>query len=253
MPYFTNRGIMALSTEDAATAAWVAAVEGDGGSVSAGRRTLVNTLISGLKSDGVWTHLDRLWIFAAENSQSALRDLVGTNLASLLSTPTFTADDGYTMAPSKGIQTGFNPTTASGLYVQNSAHISFWAFDTPTTGEAAIGQPSGGTNIYPSFGGSVFMRVNDSPETGGFAVSNGPGFFLGNRSSSTGRQGYINNSSIGSYGSSSSGAPNNETILVGNTNYATTISSASIGESVDSVRTAFYDRLRTYMTAVGVP
>ena len=56
-------------------------------------KKLVNDLIVGLKTDGVWTKLDRLWIFAAENAKSSIIDMVG--LAS--STPT-----GHDAEPNNG-------------------------------------------------------------------------------------------------------------------------------------------------------
>ena len=49
---------------DAAATAWKNQVVTNGGTVSAGRLALVSTMIAGLKADGVWTLLDRLWIFA---------------------------------------------------------------------------------------------------------------------------------------------------------------------------------------------
>ena len=81
---------------DAATIAWVNQVVTNGGTVSAGRQTLVDNLIVGLKADGIWTKLERLWLFAAENTISALTDLVGLTLATANNSPTFTADVGYT-------------------------------------------------------------------------------------------------------------------------------------------------------------
>ena len=57
------------------TTGWIGKVYELGGTVSSTRRTLVDALISGLKSDGVWPKLDRLWLFAAENATSALVDL----------------------------------------------------------------------------------------------------------------------------------------------------------------------------------
>ena len=62
--------------------------------VSSTRRTLVDALIRGLKTDGVWSKLDRLWLFAAENATSALVDVKEGRLATAVSSPTFTTDRG---------------------------------------------------------------------------------------------------------------------------------------------------------------
>jgi hypothetical protein len=71
---------------------WAAAVVAAGGSVSgtltSGRKKLINDLIMGLMADGVWSKLDRLWLFAAENSQSALIDIKGAVSATAVNTPT---------------------------------------------------------------------------------------------------------------------------------------------------------------------
>src|SRR5215475_8332903 len=92
-----RRGIIPASAAiDPATTAWVNAVVTNGGSVSNARKTLVNNLISGLKTDGVWTDLDRLWLYAGENQPSALTDLVATGLATAVNSPTFTTDNGFT-------------------------------------------------------------------------------------------------------------------------------------------------------------
>jgi len=250
---FAVRGPMATGGEDPATTAWVNAVISDGGTVSAGRRTLINNLIVDLKASTIWTKLDRLWLWAAENTQSALRDLVATALAANASgTPTFTADDGYTMSGVVGITTNFNPATAGGLYTQNSAHVSFWAFDTPTVNVQAIGNGATRVAIYPSFTGNVFMKVNDNSGDA-FATANPTGFYLANRSSSTARTGYINGTSIGSYGSVASVALDSQDIFAGTFSYDKTMSAFSLGMDVDSVQLTFYNILRTYMTAVGVP
>ena len=88
----------AAGGDEAETTAWVAEVVSNGGTVSAGRQTIVNDLIAGLKADGIWAKLDRLWLFAAEDQPSALTDLVGLTLATAVNSPTFTADEGYTAA-----------------------------------------------------------------------------------------------------------------------------------------------------------
>jgi hypothetical protein len=73
MPYFTVRGPTPLGVPlDQATIDWIAAVVTAGGTVSTPRGIVVNTFILGLMTDGIWSKLDRLWLLAAENSQSAL-------------------------------------------------------------------------------------------------------------------------------------------------------------------------------------
>jgi hypothetical protein len=64
---------------DVATCAWVNQVTTNGGTVSAGRQTVVNTFITCLKDAGsgnLFNILDCYWLFAGENTQSALTDMV---------------------------------------------------------------------------------------------------------------------------------------------------------------------------------
>src|SRR5262245_26962066 len=102
---------------NAETIMWVNAVVGDGGRVSSGRQTIVDALIKLLKSGSVWSNLDRLWLFAAENSQSALRDIKSFSAATANGSPTFTTDRGYTGTNASStvyINSNFNPSTAGG-------------------------------------------------------------------------------------------------------------------------------------------
>jgi hypothetical protein len=66
-----------------------------GGALSNSELRLVSNLIRGLKTDGVWSSLDRLWLFAAENSTQALTDLVARSSATATNSPTFTANQGF--------------------------------------------------------------------------------------------------------------------------------------------------------------
>src|SRR5262245_4406995 len=129
---------------DAATTAWVNAVVTNGGTVSAGRQTTVNTLITTLKSAGIWTKLDRLWLWAAENQPSALTDLVGLSLATAVNSPCFTADRGYTGNGSTSyIDTLFDPTTGT-AFNQNSCHFSVWVRTLDTNTQILCGSTEGG-------------------------------------------------------------------------------------------------------------
>src|SRR5690349_1240399 len=89
---------------DPVTAAWISAVQIAGGSVSNARRPLVDNLIKGLKTDGVWTLFDRLWILAGENQSSSLIDFVALKQIKVAGTVPFVADRGWT-----GVDGNANP------------------------------------------------------------------------------------------------------------------------------------------------
>lgn len=253
---------------DAATTAWVAAVVANGGTVSAGRKTIVDALIVGLKSDSIWTKLDRLYILAAENTQSALTDLVGLTLAVANGTPTFTTDLGYTgtdASSTKYIETSFDPT-AGVQYTRNSAHVSAWSNTSAASGGSGgvlIGNEngtSGSVQVMGRYSGNIGVyRINGDGTPLTPASTDGSGQFLANRSSSNNAEAYRNGSSVDSSGALASQALVSTTIkLLGlganGVGSGSQVAMGSIGASLSSSdATAFYNRLRTYMTAVGVP
>jgi hypothetical protein len=115
---------------DAAALAWRAAVIAGGGTVSAPRLLLVGALAVSLKSAGVWTSLDRLWLLAAENTQSALIDIKAVAPSTAVAAPGFTVDRGYQgNGTTAYIDSGFNwqvPSIGANHYVQDSAGFGVW-------------------------------------------------------------------------------------------------------------------------------
>lgn len=254
---------------DAATTAWAAAVVTAGGTVSGARKTLVDNLIVGLKADGVWSLLDRLWLFAAENTQSALVDLVVLDGASATNSPTFTTDRGYACNGSTSyINTTYNVTTDKVNYSANSAHIGIWDNTSRgVDGTIAFGFYDGGSNLtdfYPYYWGGTngpLVRFNFVAGVN-IASSSSQGFVLNQQISSTTEEMYYNGSSLGTGGSSAAIVAGNLPFFVGGRNDNGTmaggttdqISMVSFGGKLTSTQAAnYYTRLRTYMTAVGVP
>lgn len=188
---------------NAETLAWRAAVIGDGGAVSNQRLLRVDKLISTLKGGGIWDKFDRLHLFDAENSQQALRDIRAAALATANGSPTFTADRGYTGVANSTtvyIDSGFNPTSGSPNYTQNSAHISMWSNTNvqSSNGGCGIGMDvvaGAQSNIFPKFSdGNMYFRINDpfAGASGGIANANSLGHYLANRSGASAQQGYRN-------------------------------------------------------------
>lgn len=246
--YMTAVGILPLY--DSSTYTWVDAVAAAGGSVSTSRQTLVNDLIVGLKADGVWAKLDRLWIFAAENAKSALIDLKALDPAVVAGSPTYTADRGVIATDSNNLQSNYNVATNAVNFVQNSAHIACWALNCVAQGQPLVTVAGyGSQHIFPSLSGTTYARINDSG-SGVTAPAILDGLWLGNRTNSTSCQTYkdgviFHDETLGS-------------VAVGSAVFLPaffgTCSAASIGGSFTSTQQlAFYNRLRTYMTAVGVP
>lgn len=261
-----------INPTEAETTAWVAAVVSNGGTVSAGRQMEVNTLIAGLKTDGVWTKLDRLWLLAAENEPSALTDLVADSLATATNSPTFTTDAGYAGDGTNSfIHTNYNPVTDGVNYIQDSAHISAWdtvaAF--PSGGFALMGATdnvSKTTAIFPSFAATTTGDLNSIDQFFQVPrVADGTPHLMLTRGSSSQVSLYANGAvtSGSPFTLTSHGAPNLPFYIcgirfAGNTlpSFGTTdqIAATSIGGDLSATDASnLYSRLRTYMTAVGVP
>jgi hypothetical protein len=251
---------------NAETTTWVNAVVGDGGSVSAGRKTLVDNLITSLKGASVWTKLDRLWLLAAENSQSALRDIAAAAAATATSSPTFTTDRGYAgNGSSSYIKTGFIPSSAGGNYTQNSASYGFWnrTSTTPAGGASPMGViATQNAYLLPNGGAStLFARIN-----AGFDASLGStpgtynGFWSHTRTAAAALAVYLNGVSTFTGTSSSTGLPTEEFyVCCVNAGSATpssfvTLQFAAVfigGGLTAQNNTDLYNALQTYMTAVG--
>jgi hypothetical protein len=251
---------------DSATTAWVAAV--GSGNVTIPRKDLINALIVTLKSGGVWTKLDRLWDFAAENTTCALVDLKALATATAVNSPTFTTDRGYTGNGSTSyIDTNFNPGTGTPNYTGNAACFGIWDITTsPNSGTVPIGinyfgHYSEGTIHYPD--GNSYWRVNTSGA--GLAVAYpGPGLHMANRSAAGNDQLYRNGSSIVTSTTSATAltatnfyvcARNNDSGTPTAGSFSTDqIAAVVFGGTLSSTEHGtLYTALRTYMTAVGVP
>lgn len=253
---------LALTTRDSSTAAWMNAVTVNGGSVSDARKQMVDNLIIGLKADGVWSKLDRLWLFAAEGSIAALTDIVGRTLATAINSPTFTVDQGFigqdSPIPTKYINSNFAPNTGTAR-TQNSGHMSIWVtVYTPPSGTGGIDAGASANSfdlLATNRSGQSYAVLNDGNVQ--FTMpANLTGFWITNRTGSTVNNGYVNNVLQNSIGTAS-GILNSDNIYVlcydaGGPNLGApdTIGSLSLGGGLTSTDlTNFFNRLSTYMGA----
>ncbi len=236
-------------------------------------------LIDGLVADGVWSKFDVLRIYATQDSTTAGLNLISSSFtATVHGSPTFTADRGYTGVDASStvyIDSGFTPAvngqSGGGHFGQDTAHISVWNITSATSGASGgvvIGSDTGSTrqtNILPKYNdGKAYFRINSNTADSGQNVTNSDstGHYISNRSASNATQGYRNGSSILSNSNTSASASSTkifdlaECNDLGNPTFGGgfQIAATSIGSSLSGTdATNFYNRLRTYMTAVGVP
>jgi hypothetical protein len=244
-----------------------------GGSVI-GYRTVIATpieeLIDGLTADGVFAKLDRLWVFAQPTQAEALVDLVASATATAVNSPTFAAYLGYTGDGSTSyIDSNFNPATAGGNYTQNSACIGLWAI---TTGTGSSQQRQGwhdtgpvtltALNVHYFGGAEIRGQINSAV---GSTISSATATKLGliTRTGANAATLYSDGASVGTDNTTASTVITDAVnIFFGATNGDGTPGSFSdeqmacavIGGGLNSTDASnLWTRLRTYMTAVGVP
>ena len=226
------------------------------------RKYLIDTTIRSLKTAGVWTKLDCLYLLAAADSQAALVNWKnpGTFNLTVAGAPTFSADDGYTGdAVDDSLATGFTPSTAGGNYVQDSAHLGAWVLnDITSTTAYSIAHISGSTPqaiLRPrSTATQAVWTVNNATAVTTATVTTSAGHTMINRSASDAQQIYKNGTELGTSSGASTGLPTTAIhLLRGFSAFsAHQIAAAHIGSSLNSTEAdALYDVLNAYLTSVG--
>jgi hypothetical protein len=111
----------------AEAAAWQAAVIANGGTVSAGRLTIVSNFIASEKAAGTWALTDDYWGLWGENAPQALTSLKQRRLATVTAAPTFAADRHYAFDGStQFIDTGFVPSTHAVAMTPDSCRLAVY-------------------------------------------------------------------------------------------------------------------------------
>jgi hypothetical protein len=247
-------------------------VSATGSHLTGSDATNYSTLICGLVTDGVWSKLDALYIFAAPNQTVANLNLVSTSYAiTAHGSPAFAAYQGYTGVDASStvyLDTGFNPTTAgSPNYTQNAASIGSW-FNDNHQSTASGGNSSAswdGTNGYSGISelysdNASYFRINDICCSAGVNIGSSAGFFVAVRNSFSNQDGYYNatNESVSSVSSAALSNLNFFLLSINNAGSASggdghQQSAAFIGGNLTAADvSAFYARIGTYRTAVGL-
>jgi len=188
-----NRGIGKNSwppyeTESIALFARMAAA---GEPATSARKTIINTAIAALKTDGIWAKLDFLHVEAAHGNASARLNWIGDvyNLTDGVA-PTFTIDQGFAgNGSSKYLRTGFNPGIAGIKYSRNSATLGCYS----RTSGAETGIFMGASTVcefYVNYGSGVFYFFVNGTELS-TTGSTGAGLFTVVRDGATTEKAYI--------------------------------------------------------------
>lgn len=265
---YSSGCLASVSPYDPAVNDWISAVVVAGGTVTTARAILINNLVLGLKADGLFTKLDVLFLFAAENSVQAIIDIITPHGASPINSPIFTVNRGFTFdASTNYINTVVNPSDPGSVFSANSAHVSAYveAVNPTATGilECMIGAKfqNSETNLQgQSNVSNVSYTVNNiiTPVTVTGVLS--AGMFIATRTVSTTEVLYKNGSQIDSSVIASDNAVPSNSFFVGAINSGGTalgfspnqIAAVSIGGGLSPTDAAnLTTRINTYMTAIG--
>jgi hypothetical protein len=219
-------------------------------------------LIDALVAAGVWAKLDFLYVFAADNINTARTNLKSSTYhATAVNSPTFTADRGFAGdGLASYVDTNFSPLNATDpAYTQDAAHIGVWSLTQgQDTSARAFGWLDGidGATLQPRTGANVVsVRINQaSPDLNG-ANTDGRGFYLANRSSAAAIQTYRNGASVDT-GTNPSTGLNAESFKTHYTSVGVysvvQVAAAWAGGSLSAAEvSAFYTAMLVYMQGVG--
>lgn len=264
-----RRRVVAGSSLDAATTAWVAAVVGAGGSVSVTQQGYVDTLIKAYKAaPGVWSLLDHEWLYASENAVQASIDIVGLSVHTLVNDgnlPTFTANQGYQAPGADGhISLGLAPSGGTN-FTTNANSFGGYIRTSRTSGGAAalMGTTTGGADItyLRTLNGSNAMEFDDNAATfpTGPANTNAQGNYIISRTNSSTIVPYRNASTLSSVSSATGSRSTQNWFVLGynnngaiNSNTSDQVASVFVGGVLDGTQAPAKNvALNAYMTSVG--
>lgn len=118
-------------------------------SVPTDRDILIDQHVRRLISYELWDEMDAIYRFAAHNSGAGLVNWKspGTGDATLVNSPTFSADNGFTTNGTNNYIDTINPATFGGVFSQNDAAISFRTLTASATDSSRIGWFDGADGI----------------------------------------------------------------------------------------------------------
>lgn len=223
------------------------------------RKAAIDALVGTLKTAGVWTALDILYVLAAADSQAALLNWKNpaTFTAVPVNSPTFVADRGFTGdGAASRVRTGFTPSTNGVNFTQNNGSIWAWSRTAGQDGANEAGSLATPRTAlaFRNFSNLMVGRVNgDGTFTA--ASTDGSGFFGATRAVSTTIKLWRNGAQLGTDQASTSGGLNAaEQWLCGasSTSFSTRqISAGAWGAALTGLESAFYNAMLAYMQNVG--
>lgn len=227
--------------------------------LTAPRQVVVNELVRGLKTDGVWSNLDWLLLLAQETDQGSRVNLINAaKIASAVNGPTFTADRGWTGNGSNAHLDCGEALAVQSKYSLNSAHAGFVVNQqnsTAAVGPVGLSLSSAMHYVVRGDGSNALFFVNDTTsDIAHAAMTSKLGHFVGVRQSATSKKAFKNGALSNAYTSASTSVgTGNITVLRRTSLYSPDrVSAFHLGAALtDAQVAALHARLNTYLTAIG--
>ncbi|MBY5698391.1 hypothetical protein [Rhizobium leguminosarum] len=230
---------------------------------TAERASLYSTLILSLKSAGVWSKLDALWIMAAADSQAARLNLVSSSYPlTPISNPVFTVDRGYTGDGSASyLDTNMDTGAGGSVKIQRNSAFMGCYVNTATTGADVreMGSRNYAVNLLNLTSGMSFRSSATNSDSTVATFANSIGFGATNRNNSANHDGYRNGVYVETLPRASAILSSSNCLICAFNNngvpsqFSTKrIASSVIGQDLTAGETlALYNAILSYLTAVG--
>jgi|HubBroStandDraft_2_1064218.scaffolds.fasta_scaffold03417_3 hypothetical protein len=222
---------------------------------SPANQLLYTNLINGLISDGIWSMLDVLCV-AGGDPASSLINLVQQSYGGQAADVPFTPYQGFTLngGTVSYISTQFNGSAGGTNFSQNSAMIAVGNLVGTQANQALLRTAADvSLEIWPEYSnGNALWMVNGASEAQAANPGDASGIFIASRTGSTASALYRNGTQLGTTAIASV-SPENGILNVGYGGTAGWIASFwAIGAGLNSTQaTALYNRINTYLTAIG--
>lgn len=227
---------------------------------SSAQQKLQNTLVTDLKSAGIWDKLDLFYCFATDgdSNYSTINWKDPDNFKiQAVNTPTFTTDVGWNgvIVNLAYLNTQYTPTSHAVKYTLNEASFGYYLNDlgvATSTAMSDFGNPDVVTRSWYRRTAPRFY-LNSSSYFNRTATDSANTFIHANRSSSSTTEVYHNGVEVDSFtGHTANGIQGNTfKAFQRSATYAdSTISFAFVGGNLSSEASDFYNAINTYLTAI---
>ena len=229
---------------------------------SAGAKTAINDLVTGLKADAIWDELDAFWPMCMEDSQAGRLNLKspGNFTLTAVNSPTFTAKFGWAgNGTSSYLNTGWDPATNGSNYAQNDCSFGCWIDAGVTTSSNVIAMGTDIARLFPRASGSIISGNVQSSIVSNFnSISTRYGLTALERTGASAVQAFRDGASAGTDTDVSTALDTRDFFICCQNNFGfpaayvdNRISCAFVAGSLGSTKQGdLYDRLNTFRTAM---